>query len=345
MTTLILDVGNSIVKARSKSGSEMSFPHALRYLSEAEYAYALKRTGSAGLGLDYMRINGQPLVVGRSAESFGIVTRMIGAAKFDADYYGVLAAAAAARVFERGGEIVVFGSHAPGDIEYREDLMKAVMGNWVVEIGGSIKNFKVIYSNAFDEGLGGWANVVLTQEGTQYARTDVNGGNGLIFDIGGGTTDFIAVAEGGKIDYSLQYSAPIGIIGVLEEFEKSLRSRYRDMFKDNLKGVRPERIRQALRTGFFVGAGDSKPCEEEAKAATSVFLNQIIELYQQQAGGASRWDCIILTGGGIGAVYERLLPLLKHGNVVLADQLETIHMANVRGGAKLYRLFESEGWL
>jgi hypothetical protein len=64
-------------------------------------------------------------------------------------------------------------------------------------------------------------------------------------------------------------------------------------------------------------------------------------MYQRIAGGSLGWDAIILTGGGSGLLYKRLLPLLNHDRVILAEDLEYIHMANVRGGLKLWRLYEA----
>ncbi len=40
-------------------------------------------------------------------------------------------------------------------------------------------------------------------------------------------------------------------------------------------------------------------------------------------------------------LYERLLPLLNHEHIILADEVESIHLANVRGGLKLWRLYEA----
>ena len=47
-------------------------------------------------------------------------------------------------------------------------------------------------------------------------------------------------------------------------------------------------------------SGRKFPCEQEVEEATSVMLNRIGDIYQRIAGGALRWDCIILTGGGSG---------------------------------------------
>ena len=40
-------------------------------------------------------------------------------------------------------------------------------------------------------------------------------------------------------------------------------------------------------------------------------------------------------------LYQRLLPILGHERVILADEINSIHMANVRGGLKLWRLYEA----
>ncbi len=40
-------------------------------------------------------------------------------------------------------------------------------------------------------------------------------------------------------------------------------------------------------------------------------------------------------------LYDRLLPLLGHDHVILADEPDAIHLANVRGGLKLWRLYEA----
>jgi hypothetical protein len=73
-----------------------------------------------------------------------------------------------------------------------------------------------------------------------------------------------------------------------------------------------------------------------------VLLNHIAETYQRVAGGALPWDTVILTGGGSAMLCDRLLPLLGHDHVILADEPDSIHLANVRGGLKLWRLDEDE---
>jgi len=42
-----------------------------------------------------------------------------------------------------------------------------------------------------------------------------------------------------------------------------------------------------------------------------------------------------MRGGGSALLYQQLLPMLGHENIILADDLDCIHLANVRGGLKL----------
>jgi hypothetical protein len=115
---------------------------------------------------------------------------------------------------------------------------------------------------------------------------------------------------------------------------------------NNLEAVKdtpvlpPARVRKAIASGIFEGGGRKYSCDREVEEATSVMLNRIGDTYQRIAGGALGWDCIILTGGGSGLLYNRLLPILKHENIILADEIEAIHLANVRGGLKFWRLYE-----
>jgi hypothetical protein len=281
-----------------------------------------------------VRINGQPYVIGESAERHGILTQRSGAARYTRDYYGVLAASALGRLYERGGEVKIFGSHAPGDVKYREDLMRSAIGEWEVEIDRKEKKFKVVYVNTFDEPVGGLMNVLLTEDGQHYQYTDIHGGRSLVIDIGGFTTDWVAVNPGGEVDYSLARSVLIGIQQVITDFTDTFRSNHLDVVK-NTPTLPLARVRQAMISGVFEGGGRKYPCKTELEEASNRLLNQIQDTYQRIAGGALNWDTVILTGGGSGLLYTELIRLLDHDHIVLADKLEHLHLANMRGGMKL----------
>lgn len=164
MSVLVLDAGNSIIKAKT-TNKEVTFPHAIQPLTEGEYLKIVSRASINGISADYIRVNGKPYVVGASAERHGVQVQRSGSARFTRNYYGVLAAAALSRIYERGREVAVFGSHAPGDVKYREDLMKSLIGEWTVEIYRHETNFRVIYANTYDKPIGGLMNLLLTEDG------------------------------------------------------------------------------------------------------------------------------------------------------------------------------------
>jgi hypothetical protein len=339
MNVVVADMGNSIIKFKTAS-VELDVPHALQPLSETDFQRIQTRAGKDQMPLDYVRVNGTPFVIGEHAERHGVLSRQEGAARYRREYYGVLAAAMCARLYSRSGEISFFGSHAPGDIAYRDDLMDAVVGEWEVTIQGRKRLFNITYANTFEEPLGGLMNVLLSEDGQHYKRTDIDGGSALVIDIGGHTTDWIGMQAGGAIDYGNADSIPLGIQDVIDTFEKSFRDHHRQDVKESIV-LPPDRVREALRTGTFYGGGRTYDCQDEANEAINVLLNRLATSYQKIAGGALAWDSIILTGGGCGLLYDYLLPILRHDHVILADTPEDIHFANVRGGMKLWRLYDS----
>lgn len=343
MNVMVLDAGNAIIKAKSVK-REVDFPHAIRELTESDYQKVLTRAGKSGAPSDYIRVNSKPYVIGEQAERHGTLTRRSGAARYTADYYGVFVAAMLVRLFDKGSDVALFGSHPPGDIDFRDDLMDAAIGSYEIESEGKNHTFRVTYANTFDEPVGGLMNVILAQDGQHYARSDINGGRALVIDIGGHTTDWLAVNPGGEVDYSLNESTPIGILGVIKDFERSFRTNNKEAVKDTNQ-LPPDRVRKAIATGVYKGGGREYSCQAEADEATNVLVNRIRDTFQNVAGGALNWDSIVLTGGGSAMLYERLEDVLGHERVLLADDQATIHLANVRGGLKLWRLYETENLL
>ena len=77
MSVMVLDAGNSIIKAkiaRRKNG-EIAFTHAMKQLTESEYEKITNRAGLQHQSQDYMLINGKPYVMGKSAERHGMITQ------------------------------------------------------------------------------------------------------------------------------------------------------------------------------------------------------------------------------------------------------------------------------
>jgi len=59
-------------------------------------------------------------------------------------------------------------------------------------------------------------NVLLTEDGPHYQHHELNGGRLLVIDIGGFTTDWIAVNPGGEVDNGLARSVQVGIQNVAQ---------------------------------------------------------------------------------------------------------------------------------
>jgi len=91
----------------------------MKQLTEIEYEKITNRAGIQSESMDYMRINGEPYVIGESAERHWLITQRTGTARYTRDYYEVLASAALGRLYEPSREVSVFGSHPPGDVNYR----------------------------------------------------------------------------------------------------------------------------------------------------------------------------------------------------------------------------------
>lgn len=340
---LVLDAGNSVIKYKT-ANAEDAYPHAIHPLTETEYQQIVIRAARPHPPLDYLRVNGRPYVVGERAERHGALTRLTGTARYTPDYYGVFVAATLYRVYGKSVEVALFASHPSGDVAYREDLARAAWGEWTVEQGSTQCIFNVTYVNTFDEPIGGLMNVILKDDGKHYARSDINSGRALVIDIGGGTTDLQGVDKGGDLDYSLSTSIEIGIQQVERDFERSFKMNH----KDELKGMRAmpnDQLRQAITSGVWHGGGRKIDCRPEVIEATNTLLNRLSEAYMNVAGGPFRYDHIILTGGGSAMLYDYLLPVLNHASVVLADQPARMHLANVRGGRKLWRFYEAQGLL
>lgn len=339
---LVLDCGNALIKAKRAGGQEDEFPHALKELQPAEWRDITARNAGR-IPVGYAVVNGVPYAYGTQAERYN-PKKSHGARRYEKGYYGVFCAIALGRLFSKSADVSLFGSHAPGDVEYREDLMRAALNTWQVELGDKEMTFTIGYCNTFEEPAGGLFNVVLSDDGQHYRNSAINGGRALVIDVGGKTTDFLAVNPGGEVDYSLDWSAQLGILDVISGFEKAFRGNNRTLLK-SLDVLPADRVRKAIATGIFSGAGVDHDCKVEVNEATAALISDIRTAYHDKAGGPVPWDSIILTGGGSAMLEGRLREMLHHNRVLLAEDAAKIHLANVRGGLKLWKFYEAEGML
>lgn len=339
---LVLDGGHNIIKGKTASG-ERVFPHAVHALRMSEYEEIVTRAGK-NLSNDYLLINGNPFVVGESAEHHDVINRRVGPERYTADYYGVFVASMLHRMYEKSCAVAIFASHPTGDVDYREDLWKASFREWTICHGEEERRYSVEYLNTYEEALGGIYNVILADSGVQYAQSEVSQGRALVIDIGGGTTDLQSITDG-QVSFDVTRSIDIGIQKVESDFEDELRSHNQALFR-NVRHIDRAMLREALKGGVYKGGGKAIPCTLETKHAINKLLNQLKDAYTTIAKGPANWHHIVLTGGGSAMLYEYLLPILNHNSVILSEKIPAeMHLANVRGGMKLWKLWKAQGWL
>lgn len=341
MNGLVLDAGNSIIKSKTFSGGEVTFPHAMLPISESQYLDVL-RSYTDGPPDDFMRINDRCYVVGESAERYGVSQHERGPARYGRDYVGILAAASLAKHYVSSCEVAIFASHPPGHVDYAGGLMSSLLGSWEIEVKGRNLRFFVSYCNTFDEPSGGLMNALLTEDGKGYANPALRGQRILVIDIGGGTTDWIETDETGQIDYGVAHTETLGIDDIIDRFSQAFKARYKNVTK-SANRLAPERIREALNTGVFRGGGDALDCHEEAEQARNTLVNLVLRETRSRYGGGFNYDAILLTGGGCGLLHQHIAPELENKNIHLAAAPDELHLANVRGGLKLWRLYKAIG--
>ncbi len=320
------------------STAEVICPAGFVQLDWAEYENILQNAGGQP-GPDVLVINGTPYAVGATAESKGIKARRRGAQRYSRDYIGVAAAAMLARAYPHSSDpITLMVAHPPDASLYRDALIAAVKGTWHVATNGHERTYNVRTVATYPEALGGLMNQVLNEQGQQYQHPAIPlDGYGLLIDIGGHTVGVLATQPGGRPDFAtLAHSIEIGIDDALQSFAGLLRQSYSDQFR-TLRDFRPDRLRQALASGQYRTGGQTWECHNEARAATSQLLNKIADVVYDLAGGPLRWDYHLMSGGGGGLLFDRVVSevLEDHLAVYPADDLEHIDRANLRGGAKV----------
>jgi hypothetical protein len=331
----LVDVGYEI--------REGTFPHAFQRLQGSKWNEIETRAARAGgvMPPGYFKVNGIPYAIGDQAYSHGVFVLEQAQKRYRKDYYGVLLGAALAMAHKKGGQVQVFASHPPGAIDYLDNLIDAAGGEFQVETEGRRYTFQVNYVSTFDEPLGGYCNAWLDESGKNSINPMLHEASALVVDMGGGSTDFLGMNPGGQVDYGVTDSVPIGINNVLDALTGALRAAYPAELQ-TADYLRRDALHHAVKHGVFPAGANDLDCQHLVNEATSQLLNRFDAAYKA-AGGPIPYRSIVLTGGGSMLLYTRLEPILAHGNIIPAETAEHAHLANVRGGWKLWKFYERLG--
>lgn len=343
MPDIYFDFGNADVKFFDGEKGFGHYRHALAPLSDNEWRKIVGRSKQPPQG--YISVDGKHYAYGDKARRHTLKEKPRGADRYTDNYYGVALMAAISELFEPIHRIMnVYASHAPRDIDYTDDIRRAVAGRWNFITHKGSYNLTVKTIETFDEPLGGFNHAILTKDGKVLKSNPYRDSTVLVLDVGGYTCDVVAVDPGGLIDDSSLDSTVTGVIDTYNWFESELRSEYRELFK-SVGDIDAPRLESAILKGFYQYGNTKLPCEGISKEAINVLVNDIVDV-MKGAGGVANYDIVLMTGGGSALVYEalkRAVPLIDF--VMVENERESMRYANVFGGAKLFSMLKRMGVL
>jgi hypothetical protein len=336
MPDLYFDFGNADLKYFDGEKSFGHTRHAIAPISESQWRTVMQRSKLPVEG--YIAVEGKFFAIGEKARRYVLKEKPRGADRYVQEYYGVAMAYAISELFDNSHRVInLYASHAPRDIIYSDDLRRAALGRWHFVTHKGEYNLTVKTVDTFDEPLGGFNHTMLTKEGKLLKSNPYRQNTVLVVDVGGYTTDVVAVDPGGVIDESSLRSTLTGAIGVYETFEAELRSAYRDIFKGT-GDITPNRLEKAIADGFFQFGNQKLECAEIAEASIATLTNDVVDVIKA-AGGVANYDVIFLTGGGSALIANTVRQAVPTIDFVLAEQdIELLRYANVFGGAKFFTM-------
>lgn len=338
------DFGNRDIKWFVEGKHMGYFLHAIAHLTQSEWRKLVGRAKQPPDG--YIAIEGANyFAVGDKARRYITKNKPEGAARYTEDYYGVAMAMAISQAFESGTRVInLYASHAPRDIEYADDIVKAVHGDWhfVTHKGDYKINIKQV--ETFDEPMGGYNHAVLTTRGTPLKNNPYRDKTVLVIDVGGYTCDIIAVDPNGLIDDSSLDSTVTGVQNSMDMFESELRSVYREQLK-GVGQIDTKRLELALLTGKYPFGKTSLKCADIAQQSINILVNDVIDIIRKM-GGAANYDVVLMTGGGSALILKTLKVAFPQIDFVLVEKdMELVRFANVMGAAKMFTMLELLGVL
>jgi hypothetical protein len=338
MPDLYFDFGNAELKYFDGEKSFGHQRHAIYQMSESEWRNATQRAKQPPEG--YIAVEGRYFAIGDKARRYVLKDKPRGADRYVQEYYGVAMAYAISEIFDNSHRVInLYASHAPRDIAYVDDIRNAALGRWHFVTYKGEYNLTVKTVDTFDEPLGGFNHTMLTKDGKLLKSNPYRQSTVLVLDVGGYTTDVVAVDPGGSIDEASLRSTLTGAIGVYETFESELRSQYRAEFKGT-PDISPDRLENAIAKGFYQFGNMQLECAEIARAAVASLTNDVVDVIKA-AGGVANFDVIFLTGGGSALIAHTIQKAVPTIDFVLAEpNTDLLRYANVFGGAKFFTMMK-----
>lgn len=340
---LNVDAGNAAIKWVDGHGQYGHFRHALALLSEPQWRQVcgnaeLPPEGFMQVGSDGVEVY---VAYGDKALRYHTLTTH-GAGRYERDYVGLLLCAANVEAFKRGTQNERLRiMHAPGDLQYVDDLLNAVGGEWHIVSHAGKMNIQVAEALPLDEPLGGLYRLAYDDEGNENDTVLVNQ-TLLVIDVGGHTVDVCAVDAGFAVDYSSLRSTKLGTIEMMDSFERELRHKYGAEFK-TVNRADARRMEQGLLNGAYPYGNHKLDCREIAQQNIALLTEEVAQIVQG-LGGAANFDTLVLTGGGAALIGRALRQRLNGMSYVPAvKDRDMMRFANVMGMRAFFKALENMG--
>lgn len=340
----VLDFGNARIKWYNPRESQYDdCRHAIAELKESEWT---KMVGRNLPPEGFIKVNGKPYAIGDAARKYTIKERPRGASRYTEHYYGVGLCYALTSAFKKSNRSVdLVATHAPQDIDYAKNLVNASKQKWQVESAYGCLEFNIRDVFTLDEPVAGFANYAFNEQGKTNKHNIKKGSEvtTLVIDIGGYTTDVVAIDPDGSIDLLSLRSTRTGILNLVESFEQDLRANNQDLFFDVQTDIDPRRLEKSILSGSFAMQRTIIDCSNEARAAKHALVNDVVDIINA-AGGIANFDLFLLTGGGVFLLFDELEKAMPRAIFQKSEpKVDRMRFSNAFGAHKLLEMLRSQG--
>lgn len=352
-TFWIVDAGNSLLKDMpiGALGKEHVMTHALQQLSPASYGALIHRAKyqpQTMRGSVLFEKNGIAYVVGERALQSGTVKRVTGAGKYVKGYWDIVLNGMMLRRWPNGhNNLTVAIAHPPDAIPYVEQMLDLIGGKHVLKnVYGETVTFFVSRTLPFDEPAGALLRF-MSLPGQEYNPHNITPGNRLlVVNCGGKISDMtpVIVGDGYKLEplYEEAEVFDLGVQDVIDTFKIELKSLYPEQFQ-GMRTIKDNMIQEGLRTKHITLSNEPFSVEQAVLNASAPLLDEFQLIYHNSMDGGKNSNHIISSGGGMGLMFPYFADpkegIFQHRFVHLADFVDNIHLATVRGGGEALKVW------
>ncbi len=359
----IADIGNGWMKDSllAPFGNEDVIPHVMQKPSQSTYQAEVRRAKTTPrvmkdsalfekITKDEHGIEQKTAYfVGERASASGQPIRITGPAKYVKGYFDVLVTAKLLRRFPKGhNNIRLAIAHPPDAINYVEKIQDVLGGTYkAIDVNGNTIKWVIREIIPWDECVGGILRF-LTLKAQGYNPLSLDEGmRVLLVDVGSQVSTMTEILlDKEKDDFIInpmfipEGTFDLGIQNVANLLVDELRGLYPDEFQD-MRSVPLNMLEEAMLKNQVTLAGEPFNCEQAVLNSKGPILDRLQGIYKNYFRNGRNFNHIIVTGGGGGLLFPSLQGkkegIFRHGHVHLADTIDRIHLANLRGQMEAFK--------